>query len=371
MFLLNIILDVSTGHELCRIFEEVKKMEDELVQLKDNVQNQKEMVKYLANGIYLKVLKIINEVPMFAEPPLTSMLEDHANRLSQKLDILMSENRLEEALAVVESEDQNFNKMQFEERFSLDELSLYNSAISERKELLALNLTQMVENPRIAASELQKALLGLCRLGKSNLATQSLLKCYHSRIATGIWKLWFSKSPLHRANIKELAKFVFSMISQAARKFVMLQGVTLPYKTIFFYWSCEETKTFATCFNQYVKAILELGGGLSMATHSLLFAMSCCTLLETQELVLHPYLINNIRPCIEDFLHQQIDHFKRIIAIFTATDAWVLGRYLVSRVLNEGFHSMFVGQQTEYCLLTNSGWNFVNILQVSLIYSFD
>ena len=90
--------------------------------------------------------------------------------------------------------------------------------------MLTHQLTLVAENPRIAAPELQMALDGLCRLGDSHLATQLLLEYYHLRIATGVHDLWCSKTYLYGIYIRELAKFVFSMISQASRSFIMLHG---------------------------------------------------------------------------------------------------------------------------------------------------
>jgi hypothetical protein len=106
-----------------------------------------------------------------------------------------------------------FKRVQFEGNAPSDELMSYNSSICEKKAMLTLQLTLMAENPRTAAPKLQKALVGLCRLGESNLASQLLLKYYHSCIASGRHNLQCSKSYLHGTYIKELAKFVFSMIS--------------------------------------------------------------------------------------------------------------------------------------------------------------
>ncbi|XP_062024913.1 exocyst complex component EXO84B-like isoform X1 [Rosa rugosa] len=351
-----------------RVFEEVGRVERELLQLRNHVSTQKRLVNDLVDGIYSKVLSkesmdSVIEESEWDEPLLISELEAHANDVLETLDILLSENRIDEALAILELEDENFQRMQFEEDCPLDELRLFDSAISERKGLLTQQLTMLAENPRISAAELQKALVGLCRLGDSHLATNLLLKYYHSRIASGIHKLKASKSLLDRVYIRELSKFVFSKISQAARSFVMLYGETSPYAPEVVKWTRQETKVFAACFDEYVKSISEISGGLSTAVEAMQFAISFCCLLETQRLVLQPYLIKHIRPCMEDVLNIHLDHFTKVIGIFTATDTWVLGRYLVSGIINEWCSSMVVGQQPEYCLLTNSGRKFVTLLQ--------
>jgi hypothetical protein len=109
----------------------------------------------------------------------------------------------------------------------------------------------------------------------------------------------------------------------------MLYGEASPYASELIRWVCEETKMFVICFNKYVKSILEISGGLSKVVESVQFAMSFCSLSETQTLVLQPYLIKHIRPGVEVALQVHINHYKKVIGIFMATDSWVLGRYLV------------------------------------------
>ncbi|KAA8543404.1 hypothetical protein F0562_021101 [Nyssa sinensis] len=351
-----------------RIFEEVEGMENELMQLKHHVSTQKMLVKDLTDGTYLKVLSkeamesIIKE-PAYTEPSPPSMLVAHADNVSEILDVLLSEHRLDEVLAILEMEAGTFQSMRLQENFPLDVLMSYKSAISERRAMVADQLTLVAENPRVSAPELQKALVGLCKLGDSHIATQLLVKYYHSRIASGIHSLQYSKTVTHGVYIHEVAKFVFSMISQAARSFVVLYGENSPHASEFIQWACEETEVFASCFNKYVRSISETSGGLLMAVEAVQSAMSYCSLLEIQKIVLRQDLVKHVRPCMEEVLQVHIDHFKKVTGIFTSSDTWVVGRYLVSGILNEGSSSMVIGQQLQYCLLTNSGRKFVTLLQ--------
>ncbi|KAL5792699.1 hypothetical protein ACOSP7_001293 [Xanthoceras sorbifolium] len=351
-----------------RIFEEVETMENQLINLKSQVTVQERLVKDLIDGVYLMALskesiESIAEEAVSDEPSRQIELEAHISNLSETLDMLLAEYRTEEAINVLEMEEENFQRLQFDDNSPSDVLLQYNAAISEKKAMLTLQLTLVAENPRITAAELQKTLGGLCRLGDSHLATQLLIKYYHSRIVTGIHNLQCSKSYVHGIYGRELPKFVFSMVCQAARSFVMLYGETSPYTSELIRWACEETEVFVAYFNKYVKLISELSGGLSTAVQSVQFAVSFCSLLETQRLVLLPYLFKQMRPCLEEVLQIHISHFKKVIGIFTATDTWVLGRYHVSGILNEGEFSMVVEQQSEYCVLTNSGRKFITLLQ--------
>ncbi|XP_065875555.1 exocyst complex component EXO84C-like [Euphorbia lathyris] len=350
------------------ILEEVNDMEKELMQLRTHVLTHKRLVQDVLPGVYLKALSdetmenIIEELKSDESPPLNE-LEVHIDYVSEALDMLLSENRVDEAIAILEMEEENLQRLQLEDDTPLDLLMLYNSTISEKKAVITSQLTLEAENCRISAAELQKALVGICRLGDGHLATQILIKYYRSRLATGIHNVLTSKSFLDSVYIMELSKLVFSTISQAARSFVMLYGETSPYASEFIQWIQEEIESFAVSFSKYVKSISEISGGLSAAVEAVQFAISYCSLLETQRLVLNRCLIKHLQSCMEDVLQIHIDHFKKVIYIFTATDAWVLGRYLVSGILNEGSSCVVIGQQPEYCLLTNSGRKFVTLLQ--------
>ncbi|XP_021888565.1 exocyst complex component EXO84B-like isoform X2 [Carica papaya] len=342
-----------------RIFEEAKHMEDELMQLKVQLSTQKGLVKDLIDGIYLKVLStemidsIVNEEP---EESSSSELEVHIKNVSETLDILLSENRISEVIDILVMEAENLERAKLKDFFSSNVLTLYNSEISERKAMVTSRLKLVSGNPRTSAPELQKALIGLHRLDDNHLATQLLLKYYHSRVMNGIHRLQCSKSLLHGLYIKELSRFIFSMMSQAAQSFAMVYGET-SYTSELIQWACEETEVFALSFSKYVKSIAETSGGLSTAVEGVQFALSYCSLLEAQGLILQPCLINQIRPCMEEVLQTHIEHFKKVIGSFATADAWVLGRYLML------ISYVDIEQQPEHCLLTKSGQKFLTLLQ--------
>ncbi|PKI41086.1 hypothetical protein CRG98_038614 [Punica granatum] len=355
-----------------RIFEEVEGIENELMKLKNHVSNQKKFVKELVDGIYVKLIveeaeESVIEDSVSDELNSPSKLKAHINYVSETLDTLLSENRFDEALDIVEIEDENLERLQRRKGSSAGSLKLYNSVIVEGTSVLMLKLRVVAENPRTAAAELQQALSRICRLGNGHLATDLLLKYYNFRIEAGIHSLRSLKSFPWGVYIRELSKFVFSMISQAARSFVMLHGETSPYTSELIQWAQKETEAFTSSFGAYIRSISELSGGLCTVVQSLQFAVSFCSLLEAQKLVLTPYLIQQIHPCMEEALDTYIEHFKKVVAIFTASDSWVLGKYLVSGILVESCTSVFVSDRTEYCLLTNSGRKLMTLLQVHCV----
>ncbi|MED6207402.1 hypothetical protein PIB30_035503 [Stylosanthes scabra] len=348
-----------------RILEEVTGVENELLQLENHFESHKRLVRDLIDRIYPNILSISSNIEdhIDNEPSLLpSEFESHINDVSDKLDLLMSENKVDEALELLESADAHYQGIQFED-YSDSDINLYNHVIFEKMSMLKQRLIQIAENGRTVGPELQKALTGLFRLGETQLAIELLLKYYHSRIVEGMKDLHWSKCSSSERYIRELARFVFSMISQAAKSFMMLCGENSPYASELMMWSCEETKSFVAYFEENVKKISASNGGLSYAIKAVKFSVLYCSLLENQSLVLQPYLVMLLCPCIEEVLNSHVNHFKKVVGIFSVSDSWSLEKYLVSGVFGGGSLTLDAGEQPEYCVLTTSGRKFLTLLQ--------
>ncbi|XP_048127342.1 uncharacterized protein LOC125312643 [Rhodamnia argentea] len=361
----NIYSNYST---FVRVFEEVEMIETELIQLKDHATNQKRLVEEFIDQMDLE-LSIEDAMQPIAfkheaEESILSNIQAHAINVLDTLDLLLIENRVDEAIDILELEDENFAKLNREVNSSPNSVQSYKSMRSERKVKLVIQLTQLAQNQRITAPELLKALVGLRRLGNSNLAIQLSLQYHHSHIAAGMRNLRQSKSLLNEVYIRELSKLAFSLISQSARSFAMLRRDVSGYSLEFVRWAHQEVEAFVAYFSEYIKSASEISGGLSIAIQSMQFALSYCSLLERdQKLVLRPYLIEQLQPHMEEVLAIHVDHFRKVVDIFTATDTWILGKYLISGILAEGYSSMEVGQPPEYCFLTSSSRKIITLLQ--------
>nr|GMD20108.1 exocyst complex component EXO84A-like [Ipomoea batatas] len=353
------------------IFEGAKNLEHDVKQLKYQVSTQKRLIEDLTNGILNKAFEQEKIEPVFdeslnAQTSIMTILSAHTEDCCDIVDNLLAEHRLDEAIFYLEREANSDESRQLLQGYSPDKLVSYNSAVSEKRSAIVDQLVSVANNPRVSPPELQKALVGLCRLGEDHLATQLLLNYYHLRIASRINDLHSSKVFLHGVYIQEVGKFVFSMISQTVRSYVALHGGTSPYASELLQWADEETEVFANCFSIYVKSLVELSSGLPIVIEAMQITMSYCSLLESQGLVLHSNLIKHITPCIEQVLEVHIQHFKKVIGIFTSSDTWFLGRYLVSGMLNQETSSTIKGQQSEYCPLTNSARKFITLFQAIL-----
>ncbi|WMV47412.1 hypothetical protein MTR67_040797 [Solanum verrucosum] len=351
------------------IFEGTKNLESDLLQLKYQVGKQKGLIKDLTNGVFLKFLEEEKtesnlEDSLSDYTSLSSIIDAHTNEVSEILDDLLSEHRLDEAISFLEKEAEFFKYSQLTENPLTDELMCYNSKISEKTSMIAGQLTVVAKNPRVSAPELQKALIGLRRIGESDLATELLLKYYQSRIADGTHDMFFSKAYTHELYLREVTKFLFSMISQAAKSFTLLHGENSSYESELHRWVMEQTEIFSVCFNNYVISMVEPSSGLSTAVEAVQSTMVYCSLLEAHGIELQSSLIEHIRPCMQEVLQIHVQHFKKVIGIFTSCETWVLGRYLVSGILSPDSYSTNTGQPlSDYCLLTNSGRKFITLNQ--------
>src|ERR1044072_6766382 len=142
---------------MCRVLEEVTGVENELVQLENHLLSHKRLLKDLIDRLYPKILSInstIEEDPIDFTPSSPSELESHINDVSEKLDVVISENMIDEALHLLESADEHYQSIQLENHsYSENEMMLYDSLISEKKSMLLLHLTQIAENQRTPGPE--------------------------------------------------------------------------------------------------------------------------------------------------------------------------------------------------------------------------
>ncbi|KAK9083094.1 hypothetical protein Scep_029565 [Stephania cephalantha] len=360
--------------DFVRIFKELRGIEYEMKQLKLHVSNHKKLINELMDGVYMEVLseEFVDSIFMQFEDvdqSSESIVEVQIDAIPEVLDVLLSEQRLDEALTIVEKEMRLLKKKEVREDSKPHSLTSYYTSILERKSRLANQYAALAEHPRVPSPEFLKALAGLCRLGDSQHAIQLLLRYYHSRLENAKHELQWREPSLDWTYIRQLAKAVFSTISQAARSFENLFGDKSPYASEFVQWACEETEAFVSCFDKYIKS-LEINVNLAPAVDAVNSALSYCSILETQWIVLKPYLIKLLCPCMEEVLEMYICHYKKIIGVFAASDAWILDKYLISEILMEVATPAVISKEVEFCFLTTSGRKFITTLQVAMKESF-
>lgn len=333
------------------------------MELKRHVSAQSKLINDLMNGLNLEILSDSMSNKAEGTEDLNpcspkSFGTDMYDTLDT-LDILLCEHQLEEALVVLEVETKTLQTMHKEDLLSPMIMS-YMSAISDRRDRLANQFACLAEHSRVSQPEMQKALCALCRLGENQRANFLLLKYFHSCLANYLQELECSKPDLHGIYIRELAQIVFSVISQAARSFVMLHGEASPYSSELIQWAKEEIQVFSDKFDKYLQSISELSGGLFLVVDAVNTAFALCSSLKTQRMFLQTDLMKLIRPCMEEVLQMHMDYFKKVVRIWTTTDTWLLGKFFLPGKLRNKTSQT----GTEYCLLSSSGRKFVMLMQV-------
>ncbi|XP_047955514.1 exocyst complex component EXO84B-like [Salvia hispanica] len=344
------------------IMKDIQVLQTELLGLKSQASLQKRLVQDFSDKIYSTLVS--DDTTMLREtlPVEMTVLDVHAQNVSDILDSLVSERRLDDALALLEVESEYVQYLRPDE-YSSEQIMSYKSTISGKRSALADQLTLVARHPRVPAPELQKALLGLCQLGENHLANELLLQYYHSRIASGVYNLQPSKGLFPNVlYIQQVAKCVCSMISQAVRSYVSLNGETHPYSLELTRWAAEEMGLFAACFVRYIESISDISGRLSAAVDALRIGISYCSLLETQRILVKHSFLELVRPYIEGVMQLHIDHLSRVMSVVASTDTWVLDRYYVSGIMT-GTSSAIIDQHPECFYLTNSGRKFVTLFQ--------
>lgn len=344
--------------------KDIQVLQTELLGLKSQASLQKRLVQDFSDKIYSALVSddttfLRETLPV--ETMSASVLDVHAENVCDILDSLVSERRLDDALALLEVESEYVQYLRPDD-YSPDQITSYKSTISGKRSVLADQLTLVARHPRVPAPELQKALLGLCQLGENHLANELLLQYYHSRIASGVYSVQHSNGFPNVLYIQQVAKCVCSMISQAVRSYVSLNGETHPSPLELTRWAAEEMGVFAACFVKYIESISDISGRLSTAVDALRIGMSYCSLLETHRIHVKHSFMELVRPCIEGVMQQHIDHLSRVMSVVASTDTWVLDRYYVSGILT-GTSSAIIDQHPECFFLTNSGRKFVTLFQ--------
>jgi hypothetical protein len=237
------------------------------------------------------------------------------------------------------------------------------SALSARRARVADRFASLADSQRTPPRrELLRALSGLCKLGDSQRANHLLFKFYRSDALRRVDELRCSSSS-HRNYIKELACTVFSSVLEASRSFVALHGRGQPCPELS-RWAREEIEDFIAAFREYVGSISEAGSGdgLALATEAASCAVSYSSMLRT--VVSEEDIMALIRPCMEEVLATYAKHLKKVVRLLVSSDAWVLGKFLMSGILRRRTpFPLSTGGETEHCLLTASGRKFVTLMQ--------
>jgi hypothetical protein len=298
-----------------------------------------------------------------------------------ELDVLLSEHRMDEALQLLELQGQALQTMQQQTAGAGadddgEAIAFASSvrALSARKARVAARLASLAENPRTPRPELLKALSGLCRLGDAERANHLLFELHRASVARGVEELRASQGHHHNSGgggggnyIKDLARVVFSSIVRTSRSFVALHGHPSPYTPRLVRWAREEMEDLSAAFSEYVRSMSSpatAAHSLALALEAAECAVSYSPLLRAVDVVASERdVVALVVPCVRDAVAMYGRHLREVVRLLVASDAWVLGRFLMPPGVVQGAAG---APQAEYCLLTTNGRKFVTLIQVLL-----
>ncbi|CAD6265119.1 unnamed protein product [Miscanthus lutarioriparius] len=380
--------DFSANVYLCylsfiRMFQEAGDLDKDVHHLKRQVVAHRRLVQHLSTNCLYSSSSSSMVLPSSGseEEEAANMdgilLPDHQGERDEdlELDVLLSEHRMDEALQLLELQGQALQTMQQQAAGADDaaEAIAFASsvrALSARKARVAGRLVSVAENPRTPRPELLRALSGLCRLGDAERANHLLFELHRASVARGVEELRASRGHHHNSGggggnyIKDLARVVFSSIVRTSRSFVALHGHPSPYTPRLVRWAREEMEDLSAAFSEYVRSMSSpatAAHSLALALEAAECAVSYFPLLRAVDVVASERdVVGLVVPCVRDAVAMYGRHLREVVRLLVASDAWVLGRFLMPPGVVQGAAG---APQAEYCLLTTNGRKFVTLIQ--------
>lgn len=304
----------------CRITEEAKEMQHELIELRKHISSQGILVQDLMTGVS-RELEEWNQSESYTElqedkqVPESNDLENHPpdkvddrQIFLESVDILLMEHNVDEALEALDAEEKNSAEL----KSSGGALSSYRSAFFSRKAALERQLVEAAEQPSISVSELKKALAGLIKLGKGPLAHPLLLKFYGARIQKSIESLLPSCSICPRTYPATLSKLIFSNISTTVKESNLIFGDDPIYTNRVVQWAEWEIEFFVRLIKENAPSS-ETASALRAACVCVQASLKYCSALESQGLKLPKLILVLLRPFIEEVLELNFRRARKFV----------------------------------------------------------
>lgn len=304
-----------------RISEEVLEMEHELIELRKHISAQGILVQDLMSGVCLELeewnrengdIVVAEQDPQICEllDPLPANTENR-NMFLEKIDVLLAEHKLEEAIEALDAEERNSLDLKGLGD-PLTEASSYKSAFLKRKEILETQLVEITTQHSAGFVEFKKALCGLLRLGKGPLAHQLLLQSYGSRLQKSIETVLPTCSLYPETYSATLSKLVFSTVSFTTKESNLIFGDNPVYTNRIVQWAEWKIESFVRLVKENAPSS-ETITALHAASICVQASLSHCSLLESQGLKLSKLLLVLLRPYIEEVLELNFRRARRVV----------------------------------------------------------
>uniref|UniRef100_A0A2P2JTR8 Exocyst component Exo84 C-terminal domain-containing protein n=2 Tax=Rhizophora mucronata TaxID=61149 RepID=A0A2P2JTR8_RHIMU len=348
-----------------RMSEELVEMEHELVELRKHISAQGILVQDLMTGVCRELEEWNRDSTIIddsmedpqdngAKHHLSSDIDDHKAVFLEKIDILLAEHKVDEALEVMDAEEKNCPELKGSGDTSTGESS-YKSAFMKRKSMLEDQLIEIAKQPLVGVLDLKKALNGLILLGKGPLAHQLLLKLYQAHLHKSIDVFLPSCVVYPKTFPATLSRLVFSMISLTTKESGSIFGDNPLYTNRVVQWAEWEVEYFVRLVKENTPS-LETVSALGAASNCIQASLKYCLMLEPQGLKLSKLLLVLVRPYIEEVLELNFRRARRLVLSMTESDESLL-------LSSHSLSSLSVFATSSDSVLVDSGMRFIDIIE--------
>ncbi|XP_010259752.1 PREDICTED: exocyst complex component EXO84B-like [Nelumbo nucifera] len=313
-----------------RTSKEISDLEGELLSIRNLLSTQAALIHSLAEGVNIDTLS--NNFSEGSPEHGISKFEGRESSDTEKwavefpdlLDVLLSERRVDEALATLDEGEKVVAEAKEKKKLSAAAIISLQTALTERRQKLADQLAEAVCQPSTRGVELRAAVSALKRLGDGPRAHTLLLNAHYQRFQYNMQSLRPSNTSYGGAYTAALSQLVFSAIAQAASDSLAVFGKETVYTSELVMWASKQTEAFALLVKRHALASSAAAGGLRAAAECVHIALGHCSLLEVRGLALCPVLLKLFRPSVEQALDANLKRIEESTAALAAADDWVL-----------------------------------------------
>ncbi|KAL6657773.1 hypothetical protein ACP70R_005553 [Stipagrostis hirtigluma subsp. patula] len=346
-----------------RISEEVVEAEQELIELQKHVSAQGILVQDLMSGVCreLDIWHKFSKEEDVKEKDFQTELDEILSVDTQdpkvifldKLDILLAEHKIEEALLTLEAEEKKYIMTDDSGKELNSDISAFKTELFKRKSVLEAQLVRYSEQPSLSIPELRKSLSGLIKIGKGSLAHQVLLKAYGAHLQKSVEAFLPTCSIYTETYSATLSQLVFSAIAKVSKETNTLFGDSAMNTNRIIQWAEFEIETFARLVKEN-SPLPESVSALRSACICIQTSLSHCSYLESHGLKFSKLLMILLRPYIEEVIDLNFRRVRRKIVDSARNDDILL--------LNPPEGSPLSGPVSPNVMLTSSGKKFMSIV---------
>ena len=316
------------GFFICSTSREISDLEGQLLSMRNLLSTQAALVHGLSEGVHIDSLSTGPEdsagEDILYENKELSNIENWLVEFLDTLEVLLSERRVDEALAALDEGESMAKEAKERQTLSQTILLSLETTITEQRQKLADQLAETTCQPSTRGVELRSAVLALKKLGDGPRAHTLLLNSHKQKLHGNMQSLRPSNASYGAAYTASLSQIVFSTIAQAASDSLAVFGEEPAYTSELVTWAVKQTEAFALILKRHVLASSAAVGGLRVAAECVHICLAHSSLLEARGLSLSPVLLRLFRPLIEQALNDNLKRIEQSCAALAAADDWVL-----------------------------------------------